>query len=101
MPRQRTKNRGGRPCRLTTETALRLGAAIGQRHSITQAARTAGVGTSSVYRWLALGRAGDARFSALARLAESRVSPWDEIFRRYSPRTVFRAVDTMIRTGEL
>jgi hypothetical protein len=99
--KRKQSNRGGRPCRLTTETAFSLGAAIGQRHSIKQAARTGGVGTSSVYRWLALGRAGDARFSALARLAESRVSPWDEIFRRYSPKTVFRAMDSMIRSRDL
>jgi transposase len=39
---------------------------IAQGKSLEEAAWTAGVGQSTVYRWVALGREGDPRFDGLA-----------------------------------
>ena len=59
-------NRGGRPSKLTPSVVLRLVTMIYQGKSIEEAAWTAGVGQSTVYRWAALGRNGDPRFDGLA-----------------------------------
>jgi hypothetical protein len=93
--KRKPKNRGGRPYRLSDpETALRFGVAIARNRTIAQAAAIAGVGTSSAYRWLARGRAGDVRFAGLVKLVEAQANPWEFLFGRYSPKTVLRAVDT-------
>ena len=68
------RNRGGRPSKFTTTTALRLVAAIAQSDTIEQAAESADVGASTVYRWVALGRKGDPRFEALAEAIEEAVT---------------------------
>jgi transposase-like protein len=73
------RNRGGRPCKLTMTAALRIVSMISQANSIAAAARSAGVGPSTVYRWVALGRKGDPRFEALAEaVQEVRGGGWLE-----------------------
>jgi len=54
------------------ETALAVAYQLGRGDTPNGAARAAGVASASLYRWLARGRAGDARFSALAGLADGR-----------------------------
>jgi hypothetical protein len=66
--RKRTKNRGGRPLGwLKPETAFALGLALGRElpRSWTAVAKEAGIGKSTLYRWLRLGEAGDPRFAVL------------------------------------
>jgi hypothetical protein len=77
-PRHKRRNRGGRPSRLTIETALELGQALGAGQSVQIAAQSAGVGTSSAYRWIARGRSGDPRFATLAAVSKKKgsVFPW-------------------------
>ena len=70
------RNRGGRPSRLTIETALKLGQALGAGCSVETAAHSAGVGVSSVYRWAARGRSGDPRFATLAAVSKKKGSGW-------------------------
>ncbi len=66
MRRKRDRDRGGRPSKFTTPAALAIVAAVGDGKSFDEAARSAGVGSTTLYRWLALGRAGDRRFADLA-----------------------------------
>jgi hypothetical protein len=82
-PRHKRRNRGGRPSRLTIETALKLGLALGRRNSVEYAATQAGVGRSSLYRWLERGRAGDARYAGLVAATTKKRPPatiddWDD-----------------------
>jgi hypothetical protein len=74
--RHKRRNRGGRPSRLTIETALKLGQALGAGQSVEVAAQSAGVGTSSAYRWIARGRSGDPRFATLATVSKKKGSDW-------------------------
>jgi hypothetical protein len=60
------RNPGGRPSKFTTPAALAVVAELCRGGSLEAAAKSAGVGLSTVYRWLALGRRGDPRFSPLA-----------------------------------
>ena len=60
------RNPGGRPSKFTTPAALAVVAELCQGKSLEAAAKSAGVRLSTVYRWLALGRRGDPRFSSLA-----------------------------------
>ena len=76
MPRKRTHNRGGRPSKFTAETALAIVAEIAQGRPHDKAAKTAGVGASTVYRWLQKGRAGDPRFAPLARATRAAKDGW-------------------------
>ena len=66
MPRRKPKSRGGRPCRYTPAVVTTLMAALARGVSLEKAADLAGIGTTTLYRWLALSRAGDARFARLA-----------------------------------
>jgi hypothetical protein len=67
MQRRKPHNRGGRPVRLTIDIAFRLGVSLGrEQSSVADAARFSGVSTATLYRWLALGRAGDPRYAVLA-----------------------------------
>jgi hypothetical protein len=75
-PRHKRRNRGGRPSRPTIETALKLGQALGAGQSVQKAAQSAGVGTSSAYRWIARGRSGDPRFATLAAVSKKKGSDW-------------------------
>ena len=66
----RISNLGGRPSKLTTSVALRLVTQLGRGDSYEEAAKKAGVGVATVYRWIALGRLGDRRFAELAEAVE-------------------------------
>ena len=66
MRRTKPPNRGGRPSKLTTTAALALVAGALRGDSLEDVARAAGIGPSTLYRWLALGRRGAPTFSALA-----------------------------------
>jgi len=59
------RNPGGRPSKFTTPAALAVVTELARGGSLEAAARSAGVGLSTVYRWLALGRRGDPRFSPM------------------------------------
>ena len=67
MPRAtgREVNRGGRPSKYTTPRALALVAAAGRGTTWAEAARSVGLAPSTVYGWLARGRAGDPDFAPL------------------------------------
>jgi hypothetical protein len=70
---RKSKNRGGRRCGwLKPEVAFALGVALGRGRTWTVAAREAGVGKSTLYRWYRLGENGDARFAPL--VARMKVS---------------------------
>ena len=59
------RNPGGRPSKFTTAAALAVVAELCRGGSLEAAAKSAGVGLSTVYRWLPLGRRGDPRFSPM------------------------------------
>jgi hypothetical protein len=64
--RRKAKSKGGRPCEwLRPEFAFALGLALGRNRCWTAAAREAGVGKSTRYRWYRLGESADARFAPL------------------------------------
>ena len=71
MPRRKPKNRGGRPCRYTPLVVTTLMVALPRGESLEKAADLAGIGTTTLYRWLALSRAGDARFAKLAEAVDA------------------------------
>jgi hypothetical protein len=91
MPRRRKPRKPtGRPCKVGDRAVLiALVAALARGWSLDNAARAAGIGHSTLYRWLSLGRAGDARFTALAALPSKRPRKrlrgrrrlWDLLFR--------------------
>ena len=60
------RNPGGRPSKFTTPAALAVVTALCQGESLEAAAKSAGIGVSTLYRWLERGRRGDPRFSPLA-----------------------------------
>jgi len=60
------RNLGGRPSKFTTPAALAVVAELARGGSLEAAAKSAGVGLSTLYRWLELGRRGDPRFAPLA-----------------------------------
>jgi hypothetical protein len=63
-PRIKSNNKGGRPAKWNTDTAFALGLALQGRFTTpAQAARKAGIGKSTLFRWLRLGQAGDKRFA--------------------------------------
>ena len=66
MPRRKPPNRGGRPCKFTTPALVALTAALIAGDPFEAAAKAAGIGQSTLYRWLARARAGDPRFGPLA-----------------------------------
>ena len=51
---------------MTTSTALVLVSALCRGEQLQAAARSAGVGLSTVYRWLSLANKGNPRYAALA-----------------------------------
>ena len=70
MPRRKLKNRGGRPSMWKPEVIIPLSIALGSGWPMAAAARRAGVGKSTVNRWLAAARSGDPRFAALVEHAK-------------------------------
>jgi hypothetical protein len=78
MPRRKPRNKGGRPCRYTPFVVASITAALTQGKSIEDAAEAAVIGTSTLYRWLALSRAGDPRFLMLAdAVSQARRAGWN------------------------
>jgi hypothetical protein len=73
--------RGGvmaRPCKMSVPLALRLAVALHAGLPVPEAARAAGLGRTTLYRWLAAGRRGDPRFRDLAdAVALLRRPLWD------------------------
>jgi transposase len=59
------RNLGGRPSKFTTAVVLAVVTALFQGESLEAAAKSAGVGLSTVYRWLDHGRRGGPRFSPM------------------------------------
>ncbi len=66
MPRRKPKNRGGRPSKWKPEVIIPLAVGLRSGMSMAAAAERAGVGKSTLYRWLEQARSGDPRFAALA-----------------------------------
>jgi hypothetical protein len=87
MPRRpKPRMPTGRPCKIGDHSVLiPLVAALARGGTLDRAARAAGIGHSTLYRWLSLGRAGDARFAALAELLKARSKGgwglWELLFR--------------------
>src|SRR5262249_40761157 len=77
--RNKRRNRGGRPSRLTIEMVVKLTTALLERRSLEFAARECGIGVSTLYRWMARARAGDARFGPVDKLVKEakRGRPFD------------------------
>jgi hypothetical protein len=69
--RPRVPSRGGRPTLYTLPRVLSILAALFDGSSRAEAARRAGVGVSTFYVWLQLGRAGHPAFAPLAEAAAS------------------------------
>ena len=60
------RNPGGRPSKFTTRVALAVVVELCRGGSLEAAAKSAGIGVSTLYRWLERGRRGDPRFLPLA-----------------------------------
>ena len=65
MPRRKPPNRGGRPCKFTTPALVALTGALIAGEPFEAAAKAAGIGQSTLYRWLAKAKARDPRFGPL------------------------------------
>jgi hypothetical protein len=65
MPRKRPRNPGGRPTKYTAARVLRLVSAIGAGKSRAEAAEAAGIGDTTLERWLTKGRSGHPDFAPL------------------------------------
>ena len=74
MPRRKPKDRGGRPSKFDTETAVLMGGLLSRYKSVADTARSAGVGVSTLQRWLHQGRQGDPRFALLAEGADASIA---------------------------
>jgi len=61
------RNPGGRPSKFTSTVVLAVVTALCQGESLEAAAKSAGIGVSTLYRWLERGRRGDPRFSPMVR----------------------------------
>jgi hypothetical protein len=70
MPRKRPRNPGGRPTKYTATRVLRLVAAVAEGQPRSEAATLAGIGDSTLERWLAAGRAGHPDFAPLVDAVE-------------------------------
>jgi len=65
---------------LTIDTAVKLGVALGRGQCVVDASQAAGVGKTSIYRWLALARTGDLRYLALVEARKPVRTEWDDFF---------------------
>ena len=70
MGSRRVRRRGGRPSRWTVAVAPELVWQVERDEPLEEAARRAGLGATTLWRWLAAGRAGDARYAALVAALE-------------------------------
>jgi transposase len=62
---RRRRSKGGRPSKLTVTVALALVDAVRGGLSLEGAARVAGIGPTTLGRWLRAGREGDPRYLPL------------------------------------
>ena len=86
-----------RPTKLDLDRALRLFAALAEGKAIASAAREAGIGPATAYRWRARGRAGVPEFAAVARVFEAAEGARrDAAFARFAALPIIRA---LIRRG--
>jgi transposase-like protein len=76
MPRRKPKNKGGRPSKWTIPVAVELVTAMKRGTSFQRAARDAGIGKSTLYRWVAQAQAGDPRFAIMAPLIRPAPERW-------------------------
>jgi hypothetical protein len=75
MPKQ--KSRGGRPAKWNPETAFALGLALQGRFTTPgEAARRAGIGKSTLHRWIRAGQNGDPRFTCLVARLKATAERW-------------------------
>ena len=77
MPR--TKSRGGRPSKFTPRAVLSIVADISEGKSRDDAAERAGVGASTLYRWIQKGRSQATRITsapAQSRSYREKASAW-------------------------
>ncbi len=65
MRRRKALNRGGRPSKFTTAAVVRITSRLLDGETLDAAARAAGVGPSTLYRWMAQAKAGDPRFGPI------------------------------------
>lgn len=65
MSRRKTINRGGRPSKFTTAAVVKITSELLDGQSFEDAARAAGIGPVTLYRWLAKAKAGDPRFGPM------------------------------------
>jgi hypothetical protein len=68
MPRKRPRNPGGRPTKYTAARVLRLVSAIAEGKSRAAAAEAAGIGETTLERWLTKGRSGHLDFAPLVKV---------------------------------
>jgi len=85
-----TRDRGGRPVKLSLTAALAIVTALCREERLEDAARAGGIGPSTLYRWLAAGRKGDPRFGPL-------VEAVDAASRRGAERASDRAILALCR----
>jgi len=75
--RSKPKNKGGRPAKWNCATAFALGLALQGRFTTpAEAARKAGIGKSTLFRWLRLGQQGDERFAPLVARMKALQESW-------------------------
>lgn len=85
--------RMARPTKIDLDRVLRLFAGLAEGDSIATAARAAGLGPATVYRWRARGRAGDPRFVAVARVFEAAEGARrNEVIARFATLPLVRAL---------
>ena len=73
----KSKGRGGRPAKWNTDVAFALGLALQGRFTTPgEAARRAGVGRSTLRRWIRAGQNGDPRFTCLVARLKAMAERW-------------------------
>jgi hypothetical protein len=65
MSQRKMLNRGGRPSKFTTAAVVLIISELLNGETTESAARAAGVGPSTLYRWMAASKAGDPRFGPI------------------------------------
>jgi hypothetical protein len=81
--RRCAKSKGGRPCKLTVPVALALLEALRDGDTLDQAAGRAGIGATTLGRWLRADREGDPRYRPLVEgLRQARRSDLDRCLER-------------------
>ncbi len=93
MPTRKHRNPGGRPSKFDVGTALAIVAGVRQGKPRDEAAKRAGVGASTLYRWVQSGKAGDPAFVPLVdALRQADRARLDSSLARDYARLVLRSV---------